>query len=112
MWYASELPIIAGPWKLHGLPGLILRAADDAGHEFLLLGLSDGKPPLYQSEYRSRDLKTVDRFLRYERFFYLPPFDVLNKGEDLECIVTLDRNGRPVINKKDWTIPYPPLELE
>ena len=27
-WYADEVPIDAGPWKFHGLPGLILKATD------------------------------------------------------------------------------------
>lgn len=27
-WYAPELPISDGPWKFHGLPGLILRVYD------------------------------------------------------------------------------------
>lgn len=32
VWFATALPYPVGPWKLKGLPGIILRAEDEKGH--------------------------------------------------------------------------------
>lgn len=37
-WYAEEIPSTAGPWRLGGLPGLIVKAESDA-HTFCLSAL-------------------------------------------------------------------------
>ncbi len=48
-WYAEDIPVAEGPWKLCGLPGLILRAYDSQQQFHLnAIGLEDlkGKEPL------------------------------------------------------------------
>lgn len=32
VFYTEEIPLSEGPWKLHGLPGLIMKATDEKGH--------------------------------------------------------------------------------
>lgn len=42
VYYTEEVPTTAGPWKLGGLPGLIVRAIDAEGiHEFTLVQLEN-----------------------------------------------------------------------
>lgn len=44
VWYAPDIAVDAGPWKLHGLPGLILQA-EDSTETFRMecVGLEKGK---------------------------------------------------------------------
>lgn len=81
-WFALEIPISDGPWKLMGLPGLIMEAYDKGGqHWFCINGIqkvdseplflgTDGKDfDIYQKVKRTALLKSQYEYHRNPKAF-------------------------------------------
>ncbi len=113
VWYAPELPATAGFWKLHGLPGMILAAEDDAGEwRFRAIGIEQPDEPMLRYRVPTRRM-TRERVRRAARHLYDHPVDgmLADKGQDYFVTV---RDGRHLLVTRDQCapIPYNPIELE
>lgn len=80
VWFTPEIPVSAGPWKLEGLPGLILDAEAEGGqYRFVADGVQrsdkDISPVYMADEYEKTDRLS---YLRAKRSFLENPMGQIN----------------------------------
>ncbi len=70
-WFTTEIPVKDGPWKFHGLPGLILEVYDIQKHySFVFVGLRDSDanitmlPRQYTKSSREKYLKAYKNYIK------------------------------------------------
>ncbi len=80
VWFTSDIPVMNGPWKFSGLPGLILEATDDSGlYNFKATGIQQTRRlmiPMYSAD----DYEKISRieFLKAKRQFTDNPMATIN----------------------------------
>ena len=123
-WYTEEIPSSAGPWKLRGLPGLIVKAEDsESVHCFMLYETKNevkdinmiGNPD-YQQISRKKLMEFKKKTLGNIRYAKEPTYYV---PDDADVIGEIDLNGityyvgmnsHMMVPQKSHV--YQPLELE
>ena len=79
-WFAMDIPITDGPWKLCGLPGLIMEATtENNSHAFKLLGIKkvSKEPIVFSKTYVGNnkfEKTTFEKFLKEQYIFLFGDF--------------------------------------
>ena len=102
-WFSPEIPMPFGPWKLHGLPGLILKAEANGGFSFVATGL-ERTDRIMTPMYMQGDYSKVDRkeALKNAEYFANNEESILNaQGQNVKIYSTDDEGNRIETPKYD-----------
>ena len=123
--YSEDIPTSAGPWKLCGLPGLILKAEADGGiHRFTLVSLQRIASPIYY-EHNAITTKTSEEKLIKNRIKIFgnklypknPTYYIADRGS-MNADETFCQMGDEILTLVNGVLEdnkahvYQPLELE
>lgn len=81
-WFSLEIPIPDGPYKFNGLPGLILKIADEEEYYvFELIGFKSLKNQIFNTESGEEYLETgKNKFREIKKEYEGNPFAALERG--------------------------------
>lgn len=105
VFYTEEIPVMEGPWKFSGLPGLIMKASDENGdYTFECIGIkSQASRPITLYKVPFNKVKRKEYYDTKHRYEINPYayFETTTGGH----ITLLDNEGNPALDA------YDPIEL-
>ena len=104
VWYTEEIPSSAGPWRLRGLPGLIVEAKSEA-HTFRLVEVRqeaspitapDQSPDVHRMEY-AKLLKHKNAIYGNRQYAKNPTYYVPDLNGSITDMSILHHNGQQLV---------------
>ena len=104
VWYTEEIPSSAGPWRLRGLPGLIVEAKSEA-HTFRLaevrqeaspITAPDQSPDVHRMEY-AKLLKHKNEIYGNREYAKNPTYYVPDLNGSITDMSILNHNGQQLV---------------
>lgn len=126
VWYTEDIATTAGPWKLNGLPGLIISATDaDSIHSFMFNGLSSTPSVITYSKSPEIHKMRNEKMIKYRNsifcdkqypknpIFYIPD---LNSSINNFTVINVNKAPRIIADGNFLIVEnahvFQPLELE
>jgi GLPGLI family protein len=111
VWFTTDIPVKTGPWKLSGLPGLILKAYDSENNfTFECVGITkiDKKIDMsYYSKYHHAVKSEYDKMIVKSK---ANPLDFIENQMGIKSTQGFDRDGKPIPRSKFQNLKYNPIE--
>lgn len=104
VWYTEEIPSSAGPWRLRGLPGMIVEAKNEA-HTFRLVEVRqeaspitapDQSPDVHRMEY-AKLLKHKNEIYGNREYAKNPMYYVPDIQGSIKDMSVLNHNGQQLV---------------
>ena len=110
-WFTSQIPLKEGPYKFHGLPGLILEISDSQKHYiFNCIGiqLANKEEPILYWDWEIQETSREKLNNLIKRFHEQPA----NVAQTLGIRVSFMDSNNNTKDSKTISYPYNPIELE
>ena len=96
-WYAEEIAVPFGPWKMFGLPGLVLKAADESGnHRFEAIAFRQGNGEFAPSKIPNQISIGHEKFIELKNEYDKDPEGAINPESISD--ITVMQGGNILIN--------------
>jgi GLPGLI family protein len=109
-WFTTDIPRSEGPWKLHGLPGLIMKAEDERGdYAFECIAIVNA-PDDESILYGDNGYEPISRtnFNKQMERYAADPIGYMTDGAPNVKVVMKNEAGE---NIRPTNTPYNPIEL-
>lgn len=113
VWYAEEIPVPFGPWKMSGLPGLVMKATDSEGlHDFEATSFRKGTGKIEAPKYPNINTIKADQFIERKNKFNRDPMGSVNP-ESITSIAVFPNNSITIngVRIRNYPVGYQPLEF-
>jgi GLPGLI family protein len=106
-WFTFEIPVMNGPWKLGGLPGLILNVSDsDNQYRFECIGLIKAMEPIKLYSWKPKRI-TLAQWNKLESTIHRRAGDYVSSNN---VRVLIFENGKVKPVPTDWQEPFNSIE--